>query len=417
MTRWIAFATLAALISGCVADSSSLPATAPAVLPSHGTPLDTTAPDDPSDVTYVGWKDTGFAVIKSATADALFEAVATCTSDGGGYTVEYPASWHTNEDGEAPGCSWFGPEPFAHAPATLVRLSRPLDVPIGLLVVRTGLGRIPEWPRLLAEDVVIGGVDGQRTEDLVPGEPPEFIYGYSAWLDPEPLGLKFTAGTESAPGGDDLRAYVLNKAVLDRMMATLELTAGAASPPVALPTPSATYVERAGYPFPVIDSAEADALFETPDTCTNPVAGYTVTYPDVWYTNTEIGDWPACTWFSPSFYEVGEDPNEVPPQVAIVLHFGDMSFGYTDEPDFSVADDLTVDGFAATRAELIGHTAPSGIYFSSYPMYWYIVTIQELPGDEPTLYARTDFEGAADYELNKAVLDRIMARIVFDETH
>jgi len=57
-----------------------------------------------------------------------------------------------------------------------------------------------------------------RHEDHVPIEPPWWSYGYSAWLDDDPFGWKFTAWTSSLASGD----YVLNKAVLDRMMASLE---------------------------------------------------------------------------------------------------------------------------------------------------------------------------------------------------
>lgn len=182
------------------------------------------------------------------------------------------------------------------------------------------------------------------------------------------------------------------------------------------PTPApVTYVEKDGYPFTVIASAEADALFETPDTCTNPEAGYTVTYPDAWFTNTEIGDWPACTWFSPTFYDVGENPNEVPPQVAIVLVFADISYGYTGSPDFTHSQEVTVAGFGANRSEEVGMTAENGAYQSQPPTYFYTVYLGDQPHTQPTLRATTSFEGAADYELNKAVLDRIMALIVFDE--
>jgi len=393
MRRLIGFALLAAVISGCTSASSS---------ESQRAATDAPEPADPSDVTYVDWKDTAFAVIESAEADALFEQVTTCTSEEGGYTVAYPSSWHTNEGGQAPGCSWFGPIPFAQAPATLVAVVRPLNVPIQLSVLGGGLAQVGGGPQPVGDQVVIGGLEGLRMEFQVQAQPPWWSYAYSAWLAPAFEGLNFRAETTSAADGD----YMLHKAVLDRMMATLEF----ASRPAA-----ANYVEKDGYPFTVLESAEADTLFETPDTCTNPVAGYTVTFPDDWYTNTEIGDWPACTWFSPTFYEVPEDPNEVPPEIAIVLQFGDMSFGYTDEPDFSIADGLTIDGFGATRAEMIGHTAPSGVYFPISPMYWYIVTIVEQAGDQPTLYARTDLEGATDYELNKAVLDRIMALIEFEE--
>jgi hypothetical protein len=410
MRRWIALACLAALISGCTGESSS----DVAVVASGPAEIDVSGPGGAPAVTYVEWKDTGFTVIKSATADELFHSVATCTSHEGGYTVEYPVSWHTNEGGEAPGCSWFGPEPFARAPATLVAVSSPLDVPVQLSVARGGLPQVDGPRPPLEAQVVIGGMDGYRTEAEIGVEPPWWRYAYSALLGPTFDGLRFIAETTSA-WEDEWRDYVLNKAVLDRMMATLEFTTGEPPPSVVLPTPSVTYVEHPEYPIPVIESAEADALFVTPDTCTNPVAGYTVTYPDVWYTNTEIGDWPACTWFSPSFYEVAEDPDEVPAPVAIVLVFGNVSYGYTSEPDLTNSAQVSIEGFSGYRAELVGMTGPNGQYEALPPTYFYTLYFGEPPASEPTLRGTTNFEGSADYVLNKAVLDRIMALIEFDE--
>ncbi len=195
---------------------------------------------------------------------------------------------------------------------------------------------------------------------------------------------------------------------------------GAAPDPVALATPAptpaqVTYVELEAYPFSVIDSAEADELFDTPDTCTNPVAGYTVTYPDAWFTNTEIGDWPACSWFSPTFYDVGDDPNEVPPQVAIIFTVFEGTFGQFGPYDTTIDEMVLVDGFDARRREHFGQETPADGYTAHPPFYRYEVIVAPQPAVAPQPTADTDFEGAADYELNKAVLDRIMALIEFDE--
>jgi len=196
----------------------------------------------------------------------------------------------------------------------------------------------------------------------------------------------------------------------------------AAPDPVAAATPGATpapvtYVEQDGYPFTVIDSPEADALFETPDTCTNPEAGYTITYPDAWFSNTEIGDWPACSWFSPTFYDVGVDPNSVPPQIAIVITVEDMSFGFVCEPNSTVNELVTVAGFEGSRLEHTGCPDPQGGPETPrmFSRYAYTVIVAPQPAEVPTLRAQTFFAGAADYELNRAVLDRIMALIEFDE--
>lgn len=389
------------------------PAQEPRALPTAESPGATAAPTPlPPDapVTYAEWRGSSLTVIQSAIADLLFEDTQSCTSDEFGFTVSFPASWYANEGGESPGCTRFAPEAFAVGGSMrLVAYVLP-TVPIRLdLVPRGGPSVGGEGiDPILSEDVTIAALAGHRSELLVASQPLWMSYRYTAPVDDDPFGGQLFWAEAASPASVD---YVLTKAVLDRMMTTLEFE----DRPEANRPEDVQYSEKESYPFTVIENAEADALFATPDICTNPVAGYTVTYPDDWYTNTEIGGWPACSWFSPTFYEVGGDPNEVPPEIAIVLTFAEMSFGNVDEPEYSVADQLTVDRFAASRAELIGHTSPNGTYFPIEPLYWYIVTIEERPGDEPTVYARTDFEGAADYVLNKAVLDRIMALIEFDE--
>jgi hypothetical protein len=52
---------------------------------------------------------------------------------------------------------------------------------------------------------------------------------------------------------------------------------------------------------------------------------------------------------------------------------------------------------------------------STPPRYSYVVLLPRTGVIRPTLVADTTFEGAADYELNKAVLDRIMASLEFEE--
>lgn len=199
-----------------------------------------------------------------------------------------------------------------------------------------------------------------------------------------------------------------------------EPMAVATSPPAPEPV---AYVEKDGYPFTVIDSAEADELFATPDTCANPDAGYTITYPDDWFTNTEIsdvpaiGDWPACSWFSPTFFELSEDSTSLPPQLAIVITVEDTSFGFVCEPDATVDDAVTVGGFDGNRMEHTGCPDPQGAprAVPHPPRYEYTVIVAPQPAEVPTLRAQTYSAFAANYELNKAVLDRIMALIEFGE--
>lgn len=168
---------------------------------------------DPTDVEYVAWEGTAFTVIASDEADALFATTATCTNDVAGYSLTYPGSWYTNEPGAAPACSWFSPEPIDD----LASDGGKDGTAIILRDFAGGIGQILEWPRILAEQVTIGGFEGHRTEDMVPGRPPAFYYGYTILLDADPDGAKIGAFTGTDRDGD----YVLNKAVLDRIMAGL----------------------------------------------------------------------------------------------------------------------------------------------------------------------------------------------------
>lgn len=188
--------------------------------------------------------------------------------------------------------------------------------------------------------------------------------------------------------------------------------------PTATPAPTpdgARYTGREGAPFTVIDHPVADALFEDPDTCTNPEDGYTVTYPDSWYTNTAIGDTPACSWFSPTLYEVGADPNRVPDEVVIVIEVFPGAFGFFNQPDYELHEQISIGGFEGYRYQQIGVLHEGGGYESLPPTYGYRSVLAEGQAVEPTLMSSTSSEGADDYVLNRAVLDRIMASIRFDE--
>lgn len=185
-----------------------------------------------------------------------------------------------------------------------------------------------------------------------------------------------------------------------------------AATPVPTPAP-VSYVERPGLPFPVIEHDEADALFADPDTCTNPDAGYTVTFPEAWYTNTAIGATPACSWFSPEFYEV-EPGGEVPEAIVIVIAVYD-ALGSFNQPEYLLDEPVKIGGFAGWRREQIGVTHESGAYEALLPSYSYVAVLSDRPVEGPTMMASTGGDGAPDYELHKAVLDRIMASFTIDD--
>ncbi|HET9416973.1 MAG TPA: hypothetical protein VFP30_05460 [Candidatus Limnocylindria bacterium] len=168
-----------------------------------------------------------------------------------------------------------------------------------------------------------------------------------------------------------------------------------------------------------VAAAEAEALFATADTCTNPVAGYTVTFPDAWYTNTAIGPWPACSWFSPTFFEV-DDPDVVPDEVMIVLTYTPNA-GPFGIPSVALSGGETeVGGRPATRAEYVGVGGgfiEIGSFLSVYEVAMDGQALDE--GDTgDVLSAAASWaidDDPAEYRLATAVLDRIMASLTFDE--
>lgn len=183
--------------------------------------------------------------------------------------------------------------------------------------------------------------------------------------------------------------------------------------PVPTPAP-VTYIAREGSPFGVIDSAKADALFIGPDTCTNPVGGFTVAYPDSWYTNTEFGNVPACSWFSPTSYEVTTS-NEVPDEVVITINVYLNPLGSFTQPELSLHEEVPIGGFVGYRREQVGVTYEGAGYEALPPAYQYFVVSGDPRGEAPRILASSESEGVLDYSLNKAVLDRIMASLAFED--
>ena len=187
--------------------------------------------------------------------------------------------------------------------------------------------------------------------------------------------------------------------------ATPTASASPSAEPAATPTeeesPSATPAANPGG-FTVTPHPEADSLFLDRDDCQNLEDGYQLQFPEEWYTNTEIGDVPACSWFSPGFYEV-DDPSDAPDEIAITIELLQGDRGYTDEPisQEEVTVGATQDA-VRTEVESDGDT-----------MYEYVVQLGPSPEEGPNLLARTATDMGGDYELNRAVLDRIMATIEF----
>ena len=154
--------------------------------------------------------------------------------------------------------------------------------------------------------------------------------------------------------------------------------------------------------FTVLPNPEADSLFLDRDECENAEDGYRLEFPEEWYTNTEIGDVPACSWFSPTFYEA-DDSGAVPPEIAITIEILDGDRGYHD--DFISNEEVVVGATQDARRIEVESDGTT--------MYEYVVQLGPTSEEGPNLLARTDTDMGGDYDLNKAVLDRIMATIEF----
>jgi hypothetical protein len=234
----------------------------------------------------------------------------------------------------------------------------------------------------------------------------------------EPIGgmLYFQVPRELA---DQALELVYRPVRLTEATAILIREGGPAPAPVAAATPvpppaAVSYVEREGLPFAVIDSPEAESLFVNPDTCTNPVGGFTVSYPDSWYTNTEFGAVPACSWFSPTSYEV-TTPEAVPGEVVITISVISGTMGSFTRPDRSLDEPVPIGRRDGRRWEEVGVTYEGGGYEALPPSYSYFLVLGDPAGDGPRILASSRSEGVDNYVLNKAVLDRIMASLQFTD--
>lgn len=169
-------------------------------------------------------------------------------------------------------------------------------------------------------------------------------------------------------------------------------------------TPAPSFGGSGG--FTVIPNPDADALFLDRDECINRQDGYQLQFPDDWWTNTEIARFPACVWFSPTFYEV-VDETQRPDEIAIEIFWVGGDYGWFTE-EFS-REDVAVGTQRGVRAEIAGTADDS----ANGTTYLYVVQLGPTTEEGPNLVARTDTDMGGDYDLNKAVLDRIMATIEF----
>lgn len=168
--------------------------------------------------------------------------------------------------------------------------------------------------------------------------------------------------------------------------------------PTATPEGTATPApSQPGTGFTVTPNPDADALFVSRETCESVDEGFRLAYPDAWFTNTAVGDRGPCAWFAPAAFEV-DDPDEVPEGVVITIEIVDEDlYGAEDAPD--------------RESGLVGETQ-NAVRVEEDGTYRYLVQLGP-PGTGPTLVASTSEDLGGDYELNKAILDRIIATMEF----
>jgi hypothetical protein len=175
-------------------------------------PEATASPESTPDSTPIEGEG-GFTFEANAEADALFAETFTCENLDDGYQVAFPAEWNANaEFGRVPPCSWFAPTEYeTGAPGTI-----PDEVAIVVYLHR--------GPHDFGDATVT-----DREEGMVGATQPAFramvafrgeiAYEYVVQLGPSlDEGPNLVARTSTEMGGD----FALNRAVLDRMMATME---------------------------------------------------------------------------------------------------------------------------------------------------------------------------------------------------
>ena len=140
-----------------------------------------------------------------------------CTGPGG-YRVELPAGWSTNDAGVLPACSWFGPGEVVVPEASDVRTA-----PVTLQVVDAPLAEVavPLPDEVGRTELVVGGREAVRIEQVTTlGLYPEGtrITTWAVDLD----GRTLLADAVGLPRGDHERAV----AALDAMVGSLRTAAG-----------------------------------------------------------------------------------------------------------------------------------------------------------------------------------------------
>lgn len=161
-----------------------------------------------------------YVISAEAEADRLFVRTETCSTTLAGHIIEvtFPETWSASEaTDDQPGCIWFGPTPF-EAEAS------PSAQPPGVAITFGSVGG-PEEPQsrsveeLSRDEMIVSGMPAARVELAEPpdGAGQEGVVRLTYWIS---LGVSSDAGPMivATTSTDDAGKYVINKAVLDRMI-------------------------------------------------------------------------------------------------------------------------------------------------------------------------------------------------------
>jgi hypothetical protein len=183
---------------------------------------------------------------------------------------------------------------------------------------------------------------------------------------------------------------------------TPQATESPSPEPTDQATPEATPSASEGS-FGVAANPDADALFAQRNSCQNLDDGYQLDFPGAWNTNAEFGAVPPCSWFAPTEYETGA-PGTVPDEVAVEIFRieGERTYGSAEVTDRE-------EGFVGVTQPAYRATITTGDEVT----YEYVIQLGPTPEEGPNLVARTSSEMGGDFDLNRAVLDRMMATMEF----
>jgi hypothetical protein len=329
-----------------------------------------TAPEEPTPTPEPSPSPTPEPAAPPQVDPHLVGPLSACSDGTAGFSVVLPEGYYANRhsysnrpDGEQPACRTIGP-------VRVVGGRQNLDPAIYLDVAEEapafeGATIEDESERTLPSGLVVTRLTVHTPEAGALAASDEVVY-----LAPLSDGRVLTAWTDAT------RPEFVT--ALDEVMERLEVGEPIVVDPEAV--------------------AQAESLFADRDVCEDPERGLAVVFPDDWWTNTEIEDLPACSWFAPTSFEfVASDV--VPDEVELVVELVPGEYGTFYEVVSS--DSVMALDRPATRWIL---EVPDG------RLYEYVIQLGEVSEFGPNLIARTT-ASPEDLDLAMAVLDELVPRI------